>query len=115
MSDEEETMLSLPGRLNTLEQQVHTLQYRMDSSDQERLPHRVATLEKSVKDLSKMQTVVTEIRDGVNEHKAYLRSTRFWGCVLMAVLTLIIAVAGLAPKLDAVILKPEPIIAEQTQ
>lgn len=106
---------TIPGRLNSMEQEVHTLKYRMDRNDNERLPARVGTLESSVDYLVSVAETAKSTHTEVMGIKTSVRTVNRVMVVLFSILTLAIAAAGvavtyanLAPKLDAIIIDKNP-------
>ncbi|PHR17309.1 MAG: hypothetical protein COA41_12425 [Sphingopyxis sp.] len=106
---------TIPGRLNSMEQEVHTLKYRMDRNDNERLPARVGTLESSVDYLVSVADTAKNTHTEVIGIKASVRTVSRVMVVLFSLLTLAVAAAGvavtyasLAPKLDAIIIDKSP-------
>jgi hypothetical protein len=72
MSHDKEVLLmsdpvlsSLPGRINDLEQQAHTLAHRMRALEEERLPTRVTTLEMVVASIRVDVTAIERISEKV--------------------------------------------------
>lgn len=106
---------SIPPRVGMLEQKVHTLEHQMRDYHSERLPHRVGTLEGNVGYLLDMAKVSEQTRDNVAQMHAYVRGAAKVFVILFSALTLAVMVAGvavaladLAPKLDAIIIDKNP-------
>lgn len=80
------------SRLNALEQNVHTLNFRMESIEDDNLGNRVLTLEGSVaqisKNVEKMESTAACIRDDVATMKT-------WSKVVAAILSASAVAIGL--------------------
>lgn len=90
-------------RLNRLEQETHTLQFRMNSMEEHNLPIRVANLEPAVKnisvDVSKIEGNMGELKDlmvdGLGSVKQDISSMKSWGKGIALTLTSLVALIGL--------------------
>lgn len=90
-------------RLNRLEQDCHTLQFRVDQIDSHNLPIRVANLEPAVKnisvDVSKIESNMDELKDlmteGVSKVKEDISSMKSWGKGVAVTMTSLVALIGL--------------------
>lgn len=99
---------SIPPRLGNVEQEIHTLKHQVKRMEDERLPHRVVTLEGNVGYLMEVAQDAKATRDAVNGLTSYVKGMAKVLTILFAVLTLVIAAVGLIPKFDAVVVEKSP-------
>lgn len=113
---------TISGRLNTAEQKLHTLEHRITELSQKDLPHRVTNLESATnhmaEDLHSVKGTVARMSEKQDEEFDILKEAinsikdKWSGgvsvlSVLFVILTLVIGVVGLMPKLDAVIIETQ--------
>jgi hypothetical protein len=108
MTEEAQEMYSIPPRLGLLEQEVHTLKSDMDAMKQERLPHRVGNLEASIQDLNVIRQDTTQMKVVLAKMNSFVRGAVWILGGLVALATLLIALAGVMPKMDAIIIEKSP-------
>lgn len=86
-------------RLRKMEQEVHTLNFRVDSLEEANLANRVLSLESLVnqmtKDAAKMEVTCEKIGSDV-------ASMRAWGTGFVACLSAIVVLIGLLPYLEGI-------------
>ena len=108
MTHEESDMDSSPPRLGAVEQEVHTLRHRVNALDSERLPHRVGNLEASIQDLNVIRQDTTQMKVVLAKMNSFVRGAVWILGGLVALATLLIALAGVMPKMDAIIIEKTP-------
>lgn len=90
-------------RINRLEQDSHTTNYRLAQMESHNLPIRVANLEPAVKnisiDVSKIESNMEELKDimsaGLSGVKEDVSSMKSWGKGIALTLTSLVAAIGL--------------------
>lgn len=86
-------------RIGDLEREVHTLNFRMVSVEEDNLSNRVQSLEGSVaqisKDVVKMESVALSIKDDVSSMKSWSKGVAITLSALSVVLGLLISFGGL--------------------
>lgn len=105
-------MDSIPLRVNDLERSHTLTDHRLRVLEEEKLPHRVGDLEKSVQYLVSMAETSEETNRTVIKMNAFVRGGVYVIGGLMAVLTLLVAIYGVAPKFDAMIIEKNPAVAQ---
>jgi|GEM_PF-872276 len=98
-------MDSIPLRVNDLERSNTLTDHRLRQLEDERLPHRVGSLEGSVAHLMEVAQDAKATRDAVTSLTSYVKGMAKVLTVLFAILTLVIAAVGLVPKFDAVVVE----------
>jgi len=101
-------METMPIRVNELERGQTLHDHRLKVLEDERLPHRVGSLEGSVAHLMDVAQDAKATRDAVTSLTSYVKGMAKVLTVLFAVLTLVIAAVGLVPKFDALIIDKNP-------
>jgi hypothetical protein len=103
--DEKAKMIdSIYARLNSLERDMHTHTFRLDTLESERLPHRVASVEQNTVQIRVDVTKIERIWEGVQktlaeqnavmaryqqEIKTMIRTAGFIGAVILGVIELL--------------------------
>lgn len=86
-------------RLGELERQVHTLNFRVESVEEDNLSNRVMTLEGSVaqigKNVEKMEIMAGSIKDDVSSMKAWSKGVAAILSAIAVTLGLLISFGGL--------------------
>ncbi|WP_272974808.1 hypothetical protein [Alcanivorax jadensis] len=108
MTHEAHDMDSIPLRVNDLERSHTLTDHRLRVLEEEKLPHRVGDLEKSVQYLVSMAETSEETNRTVIKMNAFVRGGVYVIGGLMAALTLVVAIYGVAPKFDAMIIDKNP-------
>lgn len=118
---------TIPGRLNTAEQKLHTLWHRVGELEQKDLPHRVTNLESTTsrmaEDLHEVKGAVSSMSEkqdtefkSLGEAVSGIKNKWAGGVLvlggLIALLTVVIAAAGLLPKFDLITVKTDTPPAE---
>lgn len=98
-------METMPIRVNELERGQTLHDHRLKVLEDERLPHRVGSLEGSVAHLMDVAQDAKATRDAVTSLTSYVKGMAKVLTILFAVLTLVIAAVGLIPKFDAVVVE----------
>lgn len=102
---EAQDMDSIPLRVNTLERSHTLTDHRLRVLEEEKLPHRVGDLEKSVQYLVSMAETSEETNRTVIKMNAFVRGGVYVIGSLVAGLMLLVAIYGVAPKFDAVVVE----------
>ena len=105
---EAQDMDSIPLRVNDLERASTLTDHRLRTLEDERLPHRVGSLEGSVAHLMEVAQDAKATRDAVTSLTSYVKGMAKVLTILFAVLTLVIAAVGLVTKFDAMIIDKNP-------
>lgn len=103
MAEEKEGVTEVYHRLNRLEQDCHTLQFRVNQIESHNLPIRVANLEPAVKnisvDVSKIESNMDEIKDlmteGMSRVREEISSMKSWGKGVSVTIASLVALIGL--------------------
>lgn len=74
-------MEELHPRVSHLEKEVHTMKFRMEALDAEKLPHRVTSLESAV---SKITDSISRMEGGVDEIKKEVAKQKIWMAVILS-------------------------------
>jgi hypothetical protein len=105
-------MDSIPIRVNELERSQTLHDHRLKVLEEEKLPHRVGDLEKSVQYLVSMAETSEETNRTVIKMNAFVRGGVYFIGGLMTLFTLLLAIYGVAPKFDAMIIDKNPAVAQ---
>lgn len=101
-------MDSIPLRVNNLERSHTLTDHRLRVLEEEKLPHRVGDLEKSVQYLVSMAETSEETSKTVIKMNAFVRGGVYVIGAMVTVLALLVAVYGVLPKFDAVVVEKTP-------
>jgi hypothetical protein len=106
---------SFGPRVGNLEARLHTVEHQVKTLENEKLPHRVGTLEGNVGYLMEVAKIAQDTQSAVNGLTSYVKGAARVFVILFAILTLAVAAAGvvvaaygLLPKFDAVVVQKSP-------
>jgi hypothetical protein len=74
-------MEDLHLRVAHLEKESHTMKYRVDAIESEKLPHRVTSLEAAIKEITGS---IMRVESGVGEIKKDLAKQKIWVALIVA-------------------------------
>ena len=101
-------MDSIPLRVNNLERSHTLTDHRLRVLEEEKLPHRVGDLEKSVQYLVSMAETSEETSRTVIKMNAFVRGGVYVIGAMVTALLLLVAIYGVIPKFDAVVVEKTP-------
>lgn len=101
-------MDSIPLRVNELERSQTLHDHRLKVLEEEKLPHRVGDLEKSVQYLVSMAETSEETSKTVIKMNAFVRGGVYVIGAMVTLLLLLVAIYGVIPKFDAVVVEKTP-------
>ena len=105
---EAQEMDSIPLRVNNLERSHTLTDHRLRVLEEEKLPHRVGDLEKSVQYLVSMAETSEETSRTVIKMNAFVRGGVYVIGAMVTALLLLVAIYGVIPKFDAVVVEKTP-------